>query len=174
MAPSTLRYNDSDTAVITSYDSSTGTLVLDRALSGYHYGAATSTAANYNGIDMRNEVYLLSRNVKIAGEDVQAWGCQVVTSDYVELSGKIRKGNTYLNSVEIYNCSQYDTWKGALRFEGATNSWSEVTNSAIHHGLGYGVYIATSDNIKFSNNVIFSFVKRGIDIIKSGVRLLFY
>lgn len=54
---------------------------------------------------MRGEVYLLTRNVKISGEDIEAWGCQIVTSDFVEISGVIRKGMTYINSAEIYNCS---------------------------------------------------------------------
>lgn len=49
-----------------------------------------------------------------------------------------------MNSVEIYNCSQYDTYKAAIRFEGAYGGWSEVRNSAIHHGLGYGANIDSS------------------------------
>lgn len=67
LAANTLRFNDSDTAVIVSYNNNTGVVVLDRALSAYHYGTATSTASNYNGVDIRGEVYLLTRNIKIAG-----------------------------------------------------------------------------------------------------------
>jgi len=33
---------------------------------------------------MRGEVMLLSRNIKIKGNDTDAWGCQIVTSDFVE------------------------------------------------------------------------------------------
>lgn len=33
---------------------------------------------------MRGEVVLLTRNVKIVGNDTEAWGCQVVTSDFTE------------------------------------------------------------------------------------------
>ena len=61
----TLRYNDTDYAKIASYDSATGVVVLDRPLTAYHYGAAATTATAYNGVDMRGEVYLLTRNVKI-------------------------------------------------------------------------------------------------------------
>jgi hypothetical protein len=75
IAPSTTRFNDSDTAKIVTYNGLTGELVLDRALSAYHFGAATSTATKYYGVDIRNEVYLLNRNIKIAGEDIEAWGC---------------------------------------------------------------------------------------------------
>lgn len=73
--PSTLRFNDTDYAKIVSYNSATGEVILDRKLLAYHYGAATSTAAQYNGVDIRNEVYMFSRNVKISGQDVEAWGC---------------------------------------------------------------------------------------------------
>lgn len=62
-----MRFNDTDYAKITSYDSATGVVVLDRPLTAYHYGAAASTAANYNGVDMRGEVYMFTRNVLISG-----------------------------------------------------------------------------------------------------------
>jgi hypothetical protein len=100
-----MRFNDSDTAKITEYDSRSGIITLDRRLSAYHYGASDSTASQYSGVDIRNEVYLLSRNVKISGDNVEAWGCQVVTSDYIEISGKLRAGRTNMDNVEIYNCS---------------------------------------------------------------------
>lgn len=62
---STLRYNDTDYAKVVTYNSATGEVQLDRPVSAYHFGAATSTATAYNGVDMRNEVYMLTRNVKI-------------------------------------------------------------------------------------------------------------
>jgi len=105
LAPTAMRWNDSESAIIESYDNDTGALVVKTALKAYHYGAATSTAANYNGVDMRGEVYLLSRNVKIQGNDTETWGCQIVTSDFIEITAVIRKGNTFMDNVEIYNCS---------------------------------------------------------------------
>ena len=66
---------------------------------------------------MRAEVMLLSRNIKIKGNDTDAWGCQIVTSDFVEANKEQRVGRTIMDNVEIYNCSQYDTWKAAIRFE---------------------------------------------------------
>lgn len=105
-AASDARSSHSDYALVSSYDNVTGQLVLDRPLTHYHYGASQSTGADFNGVDMRGEVYILSRNVKIQGEDSDGWGCQIVTSDELELSGKIRAGKTYLYNVEVYNCSQ--------------------------------------------------------------------
>jgi len=65
LAPTTLRWKDSDSAIIVSYDNTTGALAIKEALKSYHYGAPVSTGSDYNGVDMRGEVYLLSRNVKI-------------------------------------------------------------------------------------------------------------
>jgi hypothetical protein len=65
LAPTAMVHNDSDYAIITNYDSATGQVDLDRTLTAYHYGAAASTASLYNGIDVRGEVFLLSRNIRI-------------------------------------------------------------------------------------------------------------
>jgi hypothetical protein len=74
IAPTGMRHNHTDYAVISSYDSSTGKVLLDRELSYYHYGASESTELLYSGVDIRGEVLLLNRNVKITAEDVENWG----------------------------------------------------------------------------------------------------
>ena len=43
--------------------------MLDEPLEFYHYGKPESTEADY-GVDMRGEVLLLSRDIKIHGEDI--------------------------------------------------------------------------------------------------------
>jgi hypothetical protein len=48
---------------------------------------------------------LLSRNIKIQGNDSDAWGCQIVTASFIEENGIMRNGSTVMDSVEIYNCS---------------------------------------------------------------------
>ena len=101
----TMNWYELDTATVTSYNSETGVASLDRKLSYYHWGFTTSTASQYNGVDMRGEVMLLSRNIKIRGNDTDAWGCQIVTSDFVEGNLEQRIGRTYMDNVEIYNCS---------------------------------------------------------------------
>jgi len=37
---------------------------------------------------MRGEVLILSRNIKVLGEDKESWGAQVVTSDTVEFNSE--------------------------------------------------------------------------------------
>lgn len=69
-----------------------------------------------------------------------------------------------MDNVEVYNCSQANTFKAAIRFEGVTGLYSSVTNSAIHNGLGWGVHITSSSNIHVHNNVIFNFKPIGVGL----------
>jgi hypothetical protein len=58
-------------ATISSYDASTGNLVLSSALQFYHFGAASSTGQNYQGLDMRCEVVMLNRNILVQADMTQ-------------------------------------------------------------------------------------------------------
>lgn len=104
-APTRNNPSEFDYAVISSYNNDTGVVTLDRPLDFFHFGAPVSPGGDFSGIDYRGEVVLLTRNVRIVGNDTENWGCQVVTSDFVEGNGEIRKGRTYMDNVEIYNCS---------------------------------------------------------------------
>ena len=75
---------------------------------------------------------------------------------------------TVLDSVEVYNCSQYDTLKAAIRFEANFAAASTISYSAIHHGLGIAMQFTAGNNVKVSNNAIFSFVKYGINVASSS------
>ena len=90
LAPTAMQMLHSDYRTIVSYEG--GLITLDEPLNFYHWGAAESTEADYNGVDMRGEVILLNRNIKIQGEDVDGWGGQVFVSDYFETDGTWRKG----------------------------------------------------------------------------------
>jgi hypothetical protein len=63
-----LKHTEAESATILSYNSSTGIVVLTQALEYYHFGSAVSTATNYQGLDMRGEVILLTRNIVIQGD----------------------------------------------------------------------------------------------------------
>jgi len=113
-----------DNTFVQAYDNTTGKITLSSNLNYYHWGQADSTGADFDGVDMRGEVLLMTRNVKIDAEDIESWGGQIVVTDTVEPDGKMRFGHAIFDNVEIYNCSQIDTFKGALRFEAASSSWS--------------------------------------------------
>ena len=72
-----------------------------------------------------------------------------------------------MDNVEVYNCSQYDTLKAALRFDGANNNFSSITNSSVYLGWGMGVSITGSSNIFIQNTNFFSFVRFGV-LIQTG------
>jgi len=167
IVPTSFDFEASDDVFVESYNSDTGVVELSSPLQFYHWGAPESTADKYEGLDVRGEVLVLTRNIRIYGEDVEAWGAQFVTSDTVEIYGAditVRQGQTILDSVEFYNCSQIDTFKAALRFEGAVGKFSKVTNSAIHNGLSWGVNIKSSANIFMQDNIIFSFKPIGLSV----------
>ena len=63
----------------------------------------------------------MTRNVKVVGNDSDSWGGQIMVSDNVEDTGVKRSGQLIFDNVEIYNCSQRNTFKSAIRFEGANN-----------------------------------------------------
>jgi hypothetical protein len=60
---------------ISSYDSVSGKIVLTEEVHYNHWGAPESTSETYNGVDIRGEVLILSRNIQISGEDIESWGC---------------------------------------------------------------------------------------------------
>ena len=88
----------------------------------------------------------------------------MITADTMEADLSFRYGSTILDHVEIKNCSQIDTTKAALRFSGATGSYSSVSNSAIHNGHGWGINVENSANVNLHNNIIYKFKPVGVAI----------
>jgi len=54
---------------------------------------------------MRAEIVLLSRNIKIEGEDNDGWGGQVLVTDKFDADGRWLKGSLIFDNVQVYNCS---------------------------------------------------------------------
>jgi hypothetical protein len=79
----------------------------------------------------------------------------------------MRTGITIMDSVEVFNCSQYDTLKAAFRFDGAAGGYSSITNSSLDNGWGQGITILGSKNIFIQNTNLFSFLRFGIFIDSS-------
>jgi len=152
LAPTAMQNEHSDYRTIVDYDEESGIVKLNKPLQFYHWGAPLSTAAEYNGVDMRGEVVLLSRNVKIRGEDVDSWGGQVLVTDFFETDGTWRKGSLIFDNVQIYNCSQQDTYNSAIRFEAAIGGYSNLTNSVVHGSMAWSANFYRSNNIYVANS----------------------
>jgi len=59
---------------IESYDADTGIITFTDTIKYYHFGQSKSTESDFSGVDMRGEVILLTRNVKVIGEDIDSHG----------------------------------------------------------------------------------------------------
>jgi len=151
---------------VSSYDAETGEVTFSQPLNYYHFGAADSTASEYNGVDMRGEVVILSRNIKIMGSDEDNWGCQIVTGETLEFTVDdkeiTRKGQLQMHNVEMEKCSQRDN-QPALRFESLKSEPSLVKGCAFHNGKGWGARVRRSDFIVFEDNVWFGFAPIGVN-----------
>ena len=164
IAPTALQYHHSDYRTISAYNTNTGEVTLDSALTYYHWGAAASTATDYDGVDMRGEVTLLTRNIQILGEDVDGWGGQLLVSDYYETDGSIRRGSLYMDNVMMYNCSHMDTYHAGIRWEGGLMGESKVTNSVIHGSMGWAMSIYKSWNVIVEGNAFIGSAAIGVRI----------
>lgn len=150
LAPSAMQHDHSEYRTIVSYVGSQ--ITLDEPLDHYHWGTGSSTGATYNGVDIRTEVILLSRNVKITGDDADGWGGQVLATDLFESNGAWRKGQIEFDNVQVYNCSQRNTYKAAIRFENAIGGASKVSNSVVHGSRAWSVSVYKSNNVILENS----------------------
>jgi len=149
---------------IVDYSADTGRVGLSAPLDNLHYGAPESTADKLSGLDRRCEVVLLTRNVRIVGEDTDGWGGQVVTSDTIDSNGDMVSGLLEMDSVELYRCSQRDTFKAAIRFEGAMTNSHKIHNVVAHEGLAWGLYIKASSNVDVKDSSFIGFFQTGANI----------
>ena len=164
IAASNMRTMDYDECTIVSYDTGSGEIECTTKLEGYHYGASSATVDGDYEVDMRSEVWLMNRNIKIQAslDDIgyilkEPWGCQIIVSDFREPTLVQRKGFLNLDNVQVYNCSQKMTYKGAIRFENAIKGASKVSNSVISSGRGMGIVIESSANVELKDNVVADF-----------------
>ena len=65
LAPTALKFDASESHKVISYDAETGAIEIEKSIKYNHYGAPESTGDKYNGVDIRGEVIILTRNIKI-------------------------------------------------------------------------------------------------------------
>lgn len=164
LAPTGHKHLNSDYCEIVSYDKASGKVELKEELKYNHFGDNESTAGKLSGIDRRGEVILLTRNVRIEGNDYDAWGAQVVTSDTIDTNGNMQTGLLEMSGVELYNVSQRDTYKAAIRFEGALTMKHKLDNVVAHKGLGWGLSIKSSANVEITKSSFVGFYMIGMSI----------
>ncbi|EAR99597.2 IPT/TIG domain protein (macronuclear) [Tetrahymena thermophila SB210] len=146
----------------------------------YHYGASGVTLSETwdsytQQLDLRAQVVYLSRNIRIIGSTPTsgiAWGCRVLNFYWQIVADKNgnalpddqqlhMRGILNWNGVEMDNCGQADTVRGALDFQklGSDDNnqiVSTVTNSAIHNCPGYCANIEDSSYIQITNTSFYN------------------
>ena len=145
--------------IITSISNGGRTLGLNTPLDYFHYGSSQTTYISDDGVilDMRAAVGSLTRNIKIKGDRVEDWGCNVMVYQYSdEYNGRVRRGNINFEGVEISYCGQSDTERGSLDVKYVKKgALSSMKGSTIHDGYGWGLYALSSNSFVFENNIIF-------------------
>ena len=108
IAPTGLAYNSAEQRTIATIDTTSGNTVITftTALVYTHYGSSDSSQYEIHNVDTRGEVILLSRNIKIKGTSTDNWGCQVLVHDLLEVDLSTRKTRTFIDHVEMAQCSQ--------------------------------------------------------------------
>ena len=83
-----MRKMDFDYCKIKAFEAGSGKITCEEKLKGYHFGASKSTETDW-GVDMRAEVFILDRNIKIqpnANEHTtslsETWGCRIMVADF--------------------------------------------------------------------------------------------
>ena len=148
----------------------------------YHSGASM-TISGYS-VDMRTEVALISRNVKITTEG-NGWGYTVIVNDFndeaVNVESVMRNGNTDISFVQFMDCGQLDTNLACLRFESSGTNSSNVKDCSFTDPQTWAVFMKGAKNINFESNLIVNARWRGVvaqDItgvtIKSNVIVYIY
>lgn len=168
LMPTATQENHVDYMTIQSYDNQTGVITFEDELKFYHYGKSSSTGSEFSGVDMRGEVVLLSRNVRVVGNDTDSWGAQIVCSDTIELtSGTRRWCQMTLDNVECYNCSQWNTFNAGIRIENAVNHTHVVNNTVVWGGLSWLFSATNSRNIYVKNSYFIGARQMGVAVIGS-------
>ena len=84
LASQSFAETNNDDRKVVSYNSETGLLTVDEGLENYHWGALQSTEEKY-GFDIRCEVILHTRNVRVLGSYGNIQGGHIITAYIVEL-----------------------------------------------------------------------------------------
>lgn len=145
--PTSFIHNAIDYVTVAFYSSETGELIVNEPFEHYHFGASDTTGT-HEGLDMRGEVALLTRNIVIKGTTTDGWGGQVLTADAIESDGKFRYGETVLEYVQVYNCSHRNTDRAAIRFEESKGAYGRLVGVSVHGSLGYGAAIRKANNVE--------------------------
>ena len=176
ISPTQRAETEFETHTITAIDN--GVITLDSPIQFYHFGAATATKETPVGtLDMRAEVGLLTRNIKVEGTDEDFWGARVYIGEiYDPYFDYYYRGRADLDGVELKNVGQANTTLAGLAFDLLTtgnNDISTVRRCAIRDSQGYSLRISQSTGVTLENNVFYKSYKHQLKFDGSNARIIF-
>jgi hypothetical protein len=126
---------------------------------------------------MRGEVFLLTRNILIEGDNTQnTWNGMFITADLtlLDTTGNPQNfsGVAHLENVEFKNMGQQNNFKAALNFwnslrKDTETEFSTVKGISIHKSQGWGIRVQNSQNISFKDSIVFQATQIGINLISA-------
>eukprot|EP00210_Caulerpa_lentillifera_P009344 g8908.t1 len=148
------------------------TFQLEQPLTYAHYGGTTietETSSPGQIVDVRAEVALLSRNIKItASQTSDKFGFHLLGGKLVsEETGRIFSGSVQLNGVELTNGGHFQTIRNTLDLIQANGTNSYIEKCSFHHNSNSAILIKDTSNIKIKENVIFDTIGSSIDVLES-------
>jgi hypothetical protein len=109
----------------------------------FHYGHKTYLNNKNGNLDMRGVVALLTRNIKIVGEDVDGWGFRVLITKYKDFIKKVNYyGFTELHGVELFNGGQLDTLNAGIDFRNIVKNTTRtnlINGCSLHKMIDVGI-----------------------------------
>ncbi len=173
IASSTFNANEAEVRTIDSVSSDGKTLTLKSALSHRHYGVAKTYTRNRPGtpvrtwtLDQRAEVGLLTRNVKVQGDE---------QSETTKFGGHIMimkcaacvydPGYAEISNVELFRMGQkklLGRYPMHWHMLGDRGRGQYLRNSSIHRSYNRAITIHGSQLVRVEGNVAFDHVGHGI------------
>lgn len=162
IASTSQNYDQYEKVQITAISSDT--ISFTPALIYNHFGDNVVSTTK-GQLDMRAEVILLTRNVKISGDSVGNWGCTIQTIGYYPIdSNSYVQGNFKANGLQIEGCGHYNQLYGALAFVDVNQGTEAnlITNLTINDSLGISFSATNSKNIKVLTSNFYNAQKTGV------------
>uniref|UniRef100_A0A6I8N1M6 Fibrocystin-L n=1 Tax=Ornithorhynchus anatinus TaxID=9258 RepID=A0A6I8N1M6_ORNAN len=166
-----------ETRRITQISPDHRSLILNDTLSYTHIGERYQVPGTGQNYTLAADVGLLSRNIKIVGEDYPEWyeesfGARVLISSFTS-SRLTYKGNARISNVEFYHTGQegyrdhtdprYSVSFLNLGQVGEYGS-SYIRGCAFHNGFSPAIGVFGTDGVDIDNNIIYFTVGQGITI----------
>ncbi|XP_066530272.1 fibrocystin-L-like [Hoplias malabaricus] len=172
-----------ETRTITSVSSDGLTLTLDQPLSYTHIGENYTVTGTSQSYRLSGDVGLLSRNIKIIGEDypsllTDSFGARVLVGAF-SYGGINYRGKAQIRDVEFYHTGQegwtdYTDPRYSLAFLNlgvVAQNESYVKGCSFHHGFSPAVGIFGTDGLSVDDNVIHHTVGEGIRVWGNNITL---